>query len=404
MEDVALHLTEFVLPVAPYRQWTLTFPYALRLRLARDPQLLSAVLSVFLRTVFVWQRLQARRAGINAPLCGAVTAVQLWGSLLQLTPHFHSLIPDGVFTLQRDGTLQFHPLQPPQDADIDRLLERIATRVLLRLDALDDDVEPDDDDLAVTQAQAESLHIVGCNPLPAAEHDDRPLCSVQGGFTLHADRLIVRNDRAGLRRAIRYGLRPPLSQKRLSLTPDGKVRLKLRKPLASGRTHLLFEPLQFLRRLAASIPRPRQNLLRFHGLFAPHASCRPAVTALVDSQQRPQPSAPQLPLLPLQPSDTSPVRNGQPNAPKPVPKPYRRPWAELLAHVFDHDVLRCPRCDGRMVPLQTVKDPAVIRTILDYLNLPNTLPTTSPPRGPPQLLFDFDQPVDDPFDISFADA
>ncbi len=88
MADVALHLTDYVLPVAPYRQWTVTFPYSLRLRLARDPDLLSAVLSDVLRTVFVWQRLQARRAGIKAPLVGAVTSVQLWGSLLQLTPHF----------------------------------------------------------------------------------------------------------------------------------------------------------------------------------------------------------------------------------------------------------------------------------------------------------------------------
>jgi hypothetical protein len=41
-------------------------------------------------------------------------------------------------------------------------------------------------------------------------------------------------DRAGLLRVLRYGLRPPLSQKRLSLTAQGKVRLALRKPLGTG--------------------------------------------------------------------------------------------------------------------------------------------------------------------------
>jgi hypothetical protein len=113
-----------------------------------------------------------------------------------------------VFTTHSDGSLPVHRLEAPKDADVDRLRQRIAQRVLSRFDQ-DDDVGPDDNDLAVTQAQVESLHIVGLAPLPVPEHDDRPLCSVLDGFTLHADRLIAHNDRAGLRRAIRYGLRPP---------------------------------------------------------------------------------------------------------------------------------------------------------------------------------------------------
>ena len=93
MADMACHLAQHVLPVAPYRQWTLTFPYPLRLALVRRPKLLSQVLSDFLRTIFCWQRLHARRAGIKAPLVGAVTFVQLWGSLLQITPHFRGMAP-----------------------------------------------------------------------------------------------------------------------------------------------------------------------------------------------------------------------------------------------------------------------------------------------------------------------
>jgi hypothetical protein len=285
-------------------------------------------------------------------------------------------------------------LAAPEDADIELLLERIAQRVLARFDA-DDETEPDEEHRAVAGAQAESLHIVGLTPWPAPEHDDRPLCAVRDGFSLHADRLIAPQDRVGLRRAIRYGLRPPLSQKRLSLTPDGKVRLELRKPLASGRTHLLFEPVALLRRLAASIPRPRQNMLRFHGLFAPNARHRPAVTAQLDSPQHPVPISPVA-------ADTAVLGDD----PTPVPRPYRRPWAELLSHVLDLDVLRCPRCERRMVPVQTVKDPAVIQAILAHLDLPTALPSTSPPRAPPQQLFDFHHTADDDlFDIPFdADA
>ena len=184
-------------------------------------------------------------------------------------------------------------------------------------------------------------------------------------------------------------------QKRLSITHDGHVRLKLRKPLPSGRTAVVFEPVEFVRRLAASLPRPRQNMLRFHGVFAPRARARPQLAALVQKEQLRSATAPPMPVA----LSADPAASDGPN---PVPKPYRRPWAELLKHVLDHDVLRCPRCDDRMVPVQTVKDPAVIQAILSHLNLPATLPTTCPPRGPPQQLFDFDQTANDElFDVPF---
>jgi hypothetical protein len=56
----------------------------------------------------------------------------------------------------------------------------------------------------------------------------------------------------------RYGTACTLHcpQKRLSVTHDGKVRLKLRKPLPSGRTAVVFEPVEFVRPLAASLPPP----------------------------------------------------------------------------------------------------------------------------------------------------
>ena len=49
-------------PEAPYRQWVLTFPWALRFRLAVDRPLFSALLGGFLRTVFAWQRRRGRAA------------------------------------------------------------------------------------------------------------------------------------------------------------------------------------------------------------------------------------------------------------------------------------------------------------------------------------------------------
>ncbi len=39
-------------------------------------------------------------------------------------------------------------------------------------------------------------------------------------------------------------------------------------PFRDGSTQVVLEPLDFIARLAALVPRPRLNLTRFHGLFA----------------------------------------------------------------------------------------------------------------------------------------
>jgi hypothetical protein len=42
--------------------------------------------------------------------------------------------------------------------------------------------------------------------------------------------------------------------------------------------HVIFEPLDFIVRLAALVPKPRVNLTRFHGVFAPNSQHRARVT------------------------------------------------------------------------------------------------------------------------------
>jgi hypothetical protein len=73
--------------------------------------------------------------------------------------------------------------------------------------------------------------------------------------------------------------RPAVSEQRLSLTPNGNVRYQLKTPYRDGTTHVIFEPLDFIARLAAAlVPKPRVNLTRFHGVFAPNSKHRALVT------------------------------------------------------------------------------------------------------------------------------
>src|SRR5690606_10687069 len=76
----------------------------------------------------------------------------------------------------------------------------------------------------------------------------------------------------------RYVARPAVSEQRLALTRDGRVRYALKTAYRDGTTHVIFEPLDFMARLAALVPKPRVNLTRFHGVFAPNSAHRVTIT------------------------------------------------------------------------------------------------------------------------------
>ncbi|MEO6773083.1 MAG: transposase [Kofleriaceae bacterium] len=74
------------------------------------------------------------------------------------------------------------------------------------------------------------------------------------GFSLHAAVVIADHDRDALERLCRYGARPAFAQDRPAWTADGRISYKLKRPWPDGRTHLVMEPVAFLRRLIGIIP------------------------------------------------------------------------------------------------------------------------------------------------------
>jgi hypothetical protein len=64
------------------------------------------------------------------------------------------------------------------------------------------------------------------------------------------------DERKKLELLCRYISRPAISEKRLSLTPNGNVRYQLKTPYRDGATHVIFEPPDFITRLAALCRRP----------------------------------------------------------------------------------------------------------------------------------------------------
>ena len=114
---------------------------------------------------------------------------------------------------------------------------------------------------------------------------------------------------------------------------------RLRRPWSDGTSAIVFEPLAFLERLAALVPRPRAHLLTYHGVLAPAAQWRDRIV--------PGPRAPAEPHYGPQECNTafSHLASGSTDSPAALSDPARTRrlrWAELLRRVSAVDVLTCP--------------------------------------------------------------
>ena len=397
MTDRAAHLVDHVFPEVPIRQWVLTLPPRLRYLLAWDHSLCRAVVAVYLRAVLGWLRHQAQRRGVMDGRGGAVAVVQRFGAALNLNVHIHALVLDGVFAPDGGGGVTFRTHERHDD-DVGPLLVIIQRRIeaLLRRRGVPDGRDgvdaPDrwaEDAPALAGLAAASVQgVAALGPRAGARvrrwgdtidvPDPPPLGrwhARQHGFDLHAGIVVPAGNRARLERLCRYALRPPVGQDRVQLMPDGTAVLELRRRWTDGTTHLVFDPVELLERLAALTPRPRVNLVLYHGVLAPRAAWRRFVVPSL----APDPEAATAPAAAAAPDvDT---------ADGPAGRCSNRTWAELMQRSFGFDVLACPRCAGRLKLVALIQDGAVIRRILRHLGLPDGVPEMRPSRAPP-LPFD----------------
>ena len=395
MADTAAYLVDQLLPEAGYRQWVLTFPWTLRFRLAVDRKLFSALISAFLRTLFAWQRRRGRAIGIRDGQTGAVTFVQRFGGALNLHPHAHSLVPDGLFVPGAEDRLTFVPLPDPTTEQVEDLTLKIARRltgVVERLcaDAFETDALLEKTAASLQQALAAAvkapvspsqLGLLGQDP----QAPTKPLCARVAGFSLHGAQAVSAGDREALERLCRYGLRPPFAQNRLSVLTDGRVAYRLRRPWPNplGTSWLLLEPLDFLKRLAALIPAPYTHMIRYHGILANRSQWRELLP-----EPPPHPSAEDPVDAPAAAAEATGPNTTDGQAASTSTPPRRRrahlKWAQLLRRVFHLDALKCPQCKAAMLVLAFISDPPVVSKILRHLKLP----TTPPPLGAPRNMWE----------------
>ncbi len=151
-----------------------------------------------------------------------------------------------------------------------------------------------------------------------------------------------REQRSKLERLCRYITRPPIATRRLSVDAQGRVIYRYKRPFRDGSTHVVLEPLDFMARLAALVPRPRLNLTRFHGVFAPNFRHRGKIVPR---------------------STLGRVDSDKPKAPM--------SWMQRLKRVFAIDIETCPDCGGTLRVIACIEDPQLIAKIVGHLQRRN---------------------------------
>ncbi len=174
-----------------------------------------------------------------------------------------------------------------------------------------------------------------------------------GGFSLHAGVAAEAHESHKLEKLCRYVTRPAISEKRLSIALQGRVRYQLKTPWRNGTTHVEWDPVDFIAKLAALVPPPRAHLTRFHGVFAPNADLRAQLTP---SGRGKRPAG-----------DAAPVDVSAHDAPRsPEEKRRAMSWAQRLKRVFSIDVTACVHCGGTVRIVASVEEPTAIRAILAH--------------------------------------
>jgi hypothetical protein len=216
--------------------------------------------------------------------------------------HFHILFLDGVYVCRDDRPLRFQRVKAPARSELEALVQLISQRVgrclkrqgLLEQDADNAwlDLDPAEDTDAMLQILGSSVsYRIAVGPqqgrkafmIRTIRPLDRPNPGLErvtkaNGFSLHAGVSCEGHQKEKRERLCRYMSRPAEAVPGLSLSSTGKVVYTLKTPYSDGTTQVAFEPVDFIARLAALVPKPRVNLTRYHGILAPNHRWRGEVT------------------------------------------------------------------------------------------------------------------------------
>ena len=394
MAETAALLADEVFPDVPLRQWVISFPFPLRYLFAAHPQAMGKVLGIIYRTISTHL---IHKAGyrLKDGATGAVTLIQRFGSALNLNIHFHILFLDGVYVCRDNRPPRFQRVKAPAKSELEELVQLISQRVgrclerqgLLEQDADNAwlDLDPAEDTDAMPHLLGSSVsYRIAVGPqqgrkafmIRTIRPLDRPDAGLErvakaNGFSLHAGVSCEGHQKDKRERLCRYIARPAVAIPRLSLSSTGKVVYTLKTPYRDGTTQVAFDPVDFIARLAALVPKPRVNLTRYHGVLAPNHRWRGMVTPAKRGK------------------GVKRIANTEVRSP--AERHAAMTWAQRLKRVFSIDIEVCGRCGGSVKVIACIEDQDIIDRILAHLRekeqeAPARPLLVPPTRAPPATL------------------
>ena len=111
-------------------------------------------------------------------------------------------------------------------------------------------------------------------------------------------------------------------------------------------------------RLVSLVPKPRVNLTRFHGVFAPNSKYRARITPAGRGKYK---------------KTQSPDESDQ----TPAEKRVSITWAKRLKRIFNIDIETCDKCGAEVRIIASIEDSAVIQQILTHLDNSATSASTA---------------------------
>ena len=234
-------------------------------------------------------------------------------------PHIHVIAADGC--LGSDGT--FHEAL---EHDISALKEAFAAAVFRLLS-----------DRGLSEGRIETI-----------------LAWRHSGFQVYRGQQIRAQDTDGLERLAQYIVRSPIALSRMTYDRENAQVLYRGKTTGSMKA---YPALDFLARLIAQIPAPREQMVRYLGFYSNKSRGLRKKESAKDNK-------------------VTQVACSR--------RPGSKRWAQLIAKVYLSDPLTCPKCQEQMKIVSFIEQKDVIARILKHLGLWE-LPVA---HSPPPIVFE----------------
>ena len=326
--DLAAFLEEELLEPVPHRHWVWSLPKLLRLHFLHHRRLLPRLCGCAWKSVTTFLHEATGRRDLFP---GGVLVPQTFGGLANWNPHVHGLLTDTC----RDREGNTFPSPPITNQDL-KGIEKVFRSLVLQMLLKEEKLSP---------YLAEKMR--------SWKHS---------GFSVYRGEPV--EDEEGRRTLAEYLSRAPFSLERMTVTEEGGsvIYRGERFHPGLGRNFEITDPLEWIARITAHIPRKGSKQVIYYGSYS---------QAWRGRERRQG-------ILPATDQELPVNTEGLPSC----SRRRRCMWAILLKKVWDIDALKCPMCGGRMKAISVIERPSVIRRILKHLSLYEE----EKPRSPPDSL------------------